>query len=76
MIDKLNITIENKLTKKIKYFLRLDSGYWYIDEYDSKNNIIYYESSRGFWYKKEYDNEGNRIYYETSEGFIRDDRKN
>jgi hypothetical protein len=48
MIDKLNISIENKETKKIMYKLYLDINYWYKREYDSRFNQIYYETSRGF----------------------------
>ena len=75
MIEKSNIKIENKLTKKITYTLALDSERWYKQEYDSEGKLIYYED-RGYWSKQEYDNEGNLIYHENKfDGIIRDDRK-
>ena len=75
MIDKYNISIEDKLTKKIEYLLYLDDGFWHKNEYNSRGNRIYSESSGGFWYKAEFNTEGNIIYYETSKGILRDDRK-
>ena len=69
MIEKLNIPIENKLTKKISYGLNLDDGWWYKYEHDSRGNVIYFEDSEGDWYKREYDSIGNKIYYETSSGY-------
>jgi hypothetical protein len=45
MIDKLNISIEDKLTKKIEYKLNLGDGYWWKSEFDSRGNLIYYVSS-------------------------------
>lgn len=74
MIDKLNIPIRDKLTKKIIYALDLDLGVWLKYEYNSSDNQIYYEDDSGFWSKYEYDNEGKRIYYEDTHGHIRDDR--
>ncbi len=59
VIDKLNIKIESKNTKKIKYELDLDIGYWFNEEYDSRGNEIYYQTSEGYSYKKEYDNVAN-----------------
>ncbi len=76
MIEKLNISIEDKQTKEIRYHLNLDSGYWTKSEYDSRGNITYYENITGFWFKYEYDNYCEKIYYETSDGYIRDDRTN
>ena len=43
MIDKTNITIGNKLTKKIIYYLNFDSGYWSKKEFDSRGERIYYD---------------------------------
>ncbi len=74
MIEKTNIKIHNKLTKKIEYLLYLDRGYCYKLEFDTRGNLIYYEDSDGFWSKYEYNSEGNRIYYENSIGIIEDDR--
>ncbi len=74
MIEKTNISIDNKDTKKIDYYLNLDIGYWDKEEFNNEGKEIYYETSSGFWYKKEYDTEGNVIYYENSRGYIRDDR--
>ncbi len=74
MIDKLNIPLENKDTKKIEYTLWLDEGYWSKIEYNAEGNLIYSETSEGYWSKQEYDNEGNIIYFETSDGYIKDDR--
>jgi hypothetical protein len=74
MVEKSNITIQNKNTKLINYRLNLDEGGWYKAEFDNKYNIIYYENGAGRWTKSEYNDEGDRIYYETSNGVIRDDR--
>ena len=83
MIDKYNITIHSKNTKKIRYRLNLDRGDWFKSEYDAEANEtyfemsggIYYEMSGGIWYKKEYNTRGELIYSENSDGHIRDDRK-
>ena len=48
--------------------------YWEKHEYDSNNNLIYYEKSGGYWEKREYDSNNNQIYYEDSDGVIRDKR--
>jgi hypothetical protein len=78
MIDKLNITIENKLTKKIEYRLNLDNDVWDKFEYNTTLRQVYYEHSGGFYYNYEYDSKGNIIYFKDSRGFsngiIRDDR--
>ena len=37
-------------------------------EYDSNDNVIYYENSNGYWAKYEYDSNGNETYYENSDG--------
>ncbi len=68
MIDKLNIKIHNKLTKKIEYNLWLDEDFWRKDEYDDRGKEIYYEDDTGYWEKREYDTRGNEIYYENSGG--------
>ena len=47
MKDKYNIKIQNKLTKKIDYYLNLEVGYWVKGEYDSSGNEIYFETSKG-----------------------------
>ncbi len=75
MIEKTNIPIIYKNTKKIRYLLYLDLGKWCNFEYDIRGNIIYYENSNGDWVKTEYDDENNEIYYENKFGIIRDDRK-
>lgn len=75
MIDKYNITIHSKNTKKIECTFYLDEGYYYKNEYNSLGNIIYYEDSYGFWYKSEFGSRGNQIYYENCYGEIKDDRK-
>jgi hypothetical protein len=74
MIDKANIPIGNKHTKKINYRLNLDEGAWYKYEYDSRGNKTYHENSGDFWYKYEYDSYNNKIYFENSEGYIKDYR--
>ncbi len=75
IIEKNNIPLENKDTKKIEYTLWLDEGVWSKIEYNAEGKTIYYED-RGYWSKQEYDNEGNLIYYEDkNDGIIRDDRK-
>jgi len=74
MIEQTNITIENKLTKKIEYKFYLDEGYWYKAEYNSRGHLIYDEDDSGYWSKYEYNNEGKRIYFENSNGYIKDDR--
>jgi len=38
MIEKYNISIKNKLTKKIFYKLDLDDGFWWKYEYDDRGN--------------------------------------
>ncbi len=55
MIDKLNIPLENKETKKIFYTLWLDGGTWCKTEINAGGLEIYYESSLSYWYKFEYD---------------------
>jgi hypothetical protein len=75
MIEKTNISIQDKLTKKINYYLNLDSGYWRKSEFETGGNQIYYEDTTGYWSKGEYNDEGKRIYSETSDGYISDDRK-
>ena len=74
MIEKTNITIENKLTNQIYYELDLDDGVWRKFEYNTRGNTIYYETSDGFWCKEEYDTRGNRIYFENNKEVIVDDR--
>ncbi len=77
MIEQTNISIQDKLTKKIRYKLNLDSGYWRKGEYDTRGKVIYFKNSRGDWYKAEFNTEGEKIYHEnSSHGIIRDDRKN
>ena len=68
MIDKTNIPIDSKNTKKIQYNLSLDEGFWYKQEYDSRGNEIYYEDSDGYWFKRQFDTRGKRIYFETIYG--------
>ncbi len=75
MIEKTNITIGNKESKKIEYLLNLDNGYWHKYEYDNRGNETYYEDYNYEWHEKKYDDRGNIIYYETSRyGILRDDR--
>lgn len=74
MIEKTNIPIHNKQTKKIKYNLSLDFYDYYKTEFDSRGNQTYFEDSGGYWFKNEYDNEGKRIYFGYSRGYISDDR--
>ena len=47
MIEKNNIPIQNKLTKRISYILFLDSGWWRKIEYDDRGKEINYENSEG-----------------------------
>ena len=75
MIEKTNIIIQSKLTKKIKYYFELDNGYWCKQEYNSRGNETYFEVSDGWWYKKGFEDKGKITYYENSGGYIRDDRK-
>ncbi len=75
IIEKNNIPLEDKLTKKILYILNLDRDYWSKKEFDSIGQIIYFETSLGYWAKSEYDNEGKRVYFENSNRYIKDDRK-
>jgi len=58
MIDKYNITIENKETKIIYYTLNLDLNYWYKSEYDDESNQISFETKDGYWYIDEYNSRG------------------
>ena len=68
MIEKLNISIDSKNTKEIRYTLLLDFYQYHITEYDSRDNQIYYEDSLGYWYKREFDSKDNILYYENSYG--------
>ncbi len=74
MIEKTNIPIQNKLTKKIRYKLNLDGGWWWKSEHDYSGKEIYSENCNGFWYKAEYNAEGKRIYSQNSNGLIVDKR--
>ncbi len=77
MIEKLNIKIQSKDTKKIDYYLNLDNFFWSKAEYNDEGKRIYsdFETiSGGFWFKEGYNSEGNRTYFETSEGYILDKR--
>jgi hypothetical protein len=56
MIEKYNIPIEDKLTKKIEYTLSLDINFWYKIEYDSRGKEIYFGDNRGFSVKTEHTN--------------------
>ncbi len=76
MIEKLNITIQNKLTNQIYYGLDLDGRTWWKEEYDTRGNNLYYEDSCDYWFKTEFNSRGNQIYFEDSKGNIIDDRKN
>jgi len=76
MIEQTNITIHSKNTKKIRYVLDLDLGFWFKSEFDTRGNKIYFKTSDGDWIKRDFNSEGKRIYYENSIGIIRDDRKN
>jgi hypothetical protein len=38
-------------------------------EFDSNNNVIYYEYSNGYWVKQEFDSNNNLIYREYSNGY-------
>lgn len=66
MIDKLNIPIENKLTKEIKCYFNLDNDYWCKWEHNSEGKTLYYEDDTGYWTKSEYTTEGKRINVVTS----------
>jgi len=70
MIDKYNIKIQNKNTKKIEYILSLDDYWWFKSEFDSRGKDTYYEDSEGGWNKSEYDDEGNQISFETKDGYL------
>ena len=52
MVDKLNITIEDKNTKAIEYMLSLDDGTWDKSEYNDEGREICYESSLSYWYER------------------------
>ena len=69
MIDKLNISIQNKNTKKITYTLYLDklwldNVHWEKEEFNHKDKITYFESGRGNWVKVYYDSKDNMVYCE------------
>ncbi len=72
MIEKTNLPIVDKLTKKIEYWLNLDRGFWLKAEYDSRGNEIYYVNSFRNWVKKEYNTIGDKIYQDY--GVIKDNR--
>lgn len=65
MIEKTNISIQDKLTKKINYYLNLDEGYWCKWEHNSEGKTLYYENHT-YWTKSEYTKEGKRINFVTS----------
>jgi hypothetical protein len=69
MVDKLNISIEDKDTKEIKYILNLDEDWWLKTEYNSDGNIIYFGDSYGYWYKYKYNLKLNIMYYESCRGY-------
>jgi len=70
MIDKLNIPIENKLTKKINYTLLLDDvHYWFKKEYNTRGKLIHYVNAGGYWFQQEHDSRANIVYYEDCDGF-------
>jgi hypothetical protein len=48
-----------------------DTETWETWQFDSNNNITYYEKSNGYWYKKGYDADGNRIYQESKVVVVR-----
>ncbi len=66
MIDKYNISIEDKNTKKIEYNLWLDEGYWRKSEFDSKGNNIYTHYNDNSWIKRKYDDIGNVIFFKRT----------
>ena len=49
MIDKLNIPLQYKETKKIAYTLFLDSEWWWKEEYDDSDKRILHKSSMDKW---------------------------
>ncbi len=63
MIEKLNIPIRDKLTKKIEYMLWLDEGIWWKSEFDDKDNKIYSQYYDNTWIKRKYDDRGNVIFF-------------
>jgi hypothetical protein len=74
MVEKTNIKIENKLTKKIYYKLYLDEDFWYKEEFDTRGNVIYFKDSSGYWAKAEYNYSSKEIYFENNRGITHDDR--
>lgn len=70
MIEQTNIPIKNKDTKKIKYTLLLDGGYWVKSERNVEGRTVHIEDSYGERRDNEWVVIGNEIfcYY--------DDRKN
>lgn len=63
MIEKYNIPIEDKNTKKIIYTLSLDIGYWLKSEFDDKGNRIYLKDSKGELKMNQWIVIGNEILY-------------
>lgn len=41
MIEKLNIPLEDKQTKKVRYTLYLDIKWWSIEEFNSKGYMLF-----------------------------------
>lgn len=68
MIEKTNILIESKDTKKISYYLDLDCGYWSKWERNTEGKTLYYEDVSGYCCKSEYNTEGKRINVEVNYG--------
>ena len=52
MIDKLNITIHSKNTKKISYIMFLNSGKWYKTEFNAEGKKIgFFSENRAYVYE-------------------------
>jgi len=41
----------------------------YLQLFNAKGKVVYYENSRGFWAKYKYNDEGQEVYFENSDGW-------
>lgn len=66
--DANNNLIYSETTDGVWYKSENGENFWFRNEYDSNNNLVYSENSKGFWIKYEYDSNKNLIYWEDSDG--------
>ena len=61
--------IYNDRGKQIYHENETSEGYfWFVNKYNSNNNIIYYKNSDGVWSKWEYDKQNRLLYQQKNDG--------